>query len=181
MSGHCLGVESQRDGNNSKRSRLNFVESLKGPRAMGEAISTKGKRNKSFYDVYGRSSIKNVIFNNELIVLDLNEEWVYYIGFSFLCERNAREMKEERRGPRLGKLGGEIRKGLDHTIPLVRTFPNIVNIIHPRDMRGQVVDYKSKRGSRSLPHISSGGRREIRGLRKGLVLSLCGGSDPVRR
>jgi hypothetical protein len=41
------------------------------------------------YDVKGKSRIKNYSFNGEIIVMDLNEEWVYHIGFSFLSQRNA--------------------------------------------------------------------------------------------
>jgi hypothetical protein len=59
MSVHCLGAESQRDGNSSESYGLKFVESLKGPRGRREAVSAEGKTERSFYDVDGRPSINN--------------------------------------------------------------------------------------------------------------------------
>ena len=83
MSVHCLGAESQRDGNSSESFGLQFVEYFKGPRSRREAVSAEGNTEISFYDVYGRPSINNDLFNSELIVLYLDEEWVNHIGFSF--------------------------------------------------------------------------------------------------
>ena len=47
---------------------------------------------RSSYDVKGKSKIKNYSFYGEIIVMDLNEEWVYHIGFPFLSKRNARNI-----------------------------------------------------------------------------------------
>ena len=44
---------------------------------------------RSSYDIKGKSRINNYLFDGEIIVMDLNEEWVYHIGFPFLSEMNA--------------------------------------------------------------------------------------------
>jgi hypothetical protein len=41
------------------------------------------------YDVKGKYRIINYSFDGEIIMMDLNEEWVYHIGLPFLSQRNA--------------------------------------------------------------------------------------------